>query len=671
MADIFENESEVLQDSSYRAHLNRNWQKGNDEFRAINERISKVNQNESNNSELMASHIDLHGRDYKSLPFRLDNMQIIGESANQLANSINNKINTLVEDKLAQIDNNVHAYPNADAIKQAYPNGKLGVFVAVDTGHQWYWVDGAWKDGGFYQASAPIDDIRAVDAKANLNKNRLNDLLTDFIAEVTERKKIDADLIDKVASYLTALELKEVRLKDNANNFLWNGNGYVTGNVYLPKTDKTGLEEGVPVDSSIIGYTFLSHLEEYGLPILKLESPDLLNLTSKAQGKLKGVKFDYNPNGNEGVHLSGTLKSIKVQGASSAFYPKKNYTLNFENDVKFKSMWGNHDKYVIKADWIDFSHIRNEFCAWLWGQVRKTRFAYDNALVDNNGNFLVRTSATPLGGEIRPQFAMGMNLGAIDSYPVLVIVNGIYHGLYSMTVPKDDWMANMGYGTKEAIVSAENHAASTQFKEHVHTDGSGNLFGDDFSMEYVTDEKNQTWLVDSLNGLIDAVKNKTSLDKHLDIESAIDYLLFNVTIGNGDGVDKNFLLDTWDGTKWTFAAYDMDSTFGNYWDGKSYTSSSFKDLVHHKETSTLYNLLLTDYKESVQNRWNELRANVFSADNLITGIYNHAVRIPAETLSYEKKRWPGIPGTQTNKVSQICNWVEKRLKIIDTQIDNI
>ena len=580
------------------------------------------------------------------------------------------------------------AYATLAELKSAYPNGQQGVFVVAETG-KWYLWDPrkeVWIEGGNFQT--PMSQSEIEDGRIWGDGTKSNSIGTAIRGQVlkekieriqnveqekTERIKSDEKLQGQINLYSTALEAKEVRLRDNQNNLLWNGNNYVTGNVYLPRTDKTGLADGLPVDSSIVGYTFLGHLEEYELPILKLESPDLLNLTSKAQGKLKGVKFDYNLNGFEGrtTHETGTLKSIKVQGASSAVYPKKNYTLNFENDVKFKSTWGNHDKYVIKADWIDFSHIRNEFCAWLWGQVRRSRFDYDNTLVDNDGNLLVRTSATPLGGEIRPQFAMGMNLGAIDSYPVLVIVNGIYHGLYSMTVPKDDWMANMGYGTKEAIVSAENHAAPTQFKEHVHTDGSGNLSGGDFSMEYVTDEDNQTWLVDSLNGLIDAVKTKTGLDEHLDIGSAIDYLLFNTAIGNGDGIDKNFLLDTWDGTKWSFAAYDMDSTFGNYWDGKSYTTSSFKDLVHHKEASALYNLLLTDYKENVQHRWKELRANVFSTDNLITSIYNHAVRIPAETLGYEKVRWPRIPGTQTNNVSQICNWLEKRLKLIDTQIDSI
>lgn len=60
---------------------------------------------------------------------------------------------TLVENKIAQMDNGVHGYPNANTIKQAYPNGAQGIFVAVDTGHQWYYVNGQWVDGGVYQAA--------------------------------------------------------------------------------------------------------------------------------------------------------------------------------------------------------------------------------------------------------------------------------------------------------------------------------------------------------------------------------------------------------------------------------------------------------------------------------------------------------------------------------------
>lgn len=150
---IFEKESSNFQNRNYREHLNRNWQNGNDEFRAINKRISKVSENVGDsNAEVVAARVDSNGRRYDSLSYRLDSTQTIAENAKSTAEMINNKMDTVVEDKIAQMDNGVHAYPNAAAIKQAYPNGKLGIFVAVDTGHQWYWVNNDWVDGGVYQA---------------------------------------------------------------------------------------------------------------------------------------------------------------------------------------------------------------------------------------------------------------------------------------------------------------------------------------------------------------------------------------------------------------------------------------------------------------------------------------------------------------------------------------
>ena len=87
----------------------------------------------------------------------------VAKQAYEIGNKAYDIANNELSRRLAQMDNGVHAYPNADAIKQAYPNGKDGIFVAVDTGHQWYWVDGAWKDGGGYQA-AGIHHTAGLDA---------------------------------------------------------------------------------------------------------------------------------------------------------------------------------------------------------------------------------------------------------------------------------------------------------------------------------------------------------------------------------------------------------------------------------------------------------------------------------------------------------------------------
>ena len=105
------------------------------------------------------------------------------ENAKLTAEMINNKMDTVVEDKIAQMDNGVHAYPNADAIKRAYPNGKNGIFVATDTGHQWYWVDGSWKDAGVYQSVGISDDSVNNEMIKSVNFNKVRD-------DLVERSKV-------------------------------------------------------------------------------------------------------------------------------------------------------------------------------------------------------------------------------------------------------------------------------------------------------------------------------------------------------------------------------------------------------------------------------------------------------------------------------------------------
>lgn len=75
----------------------------------------------------------------------------VGVGAYEKANAVLNFANNELVHKISQIDNGVHAYANVDAIKQAYPNGKDGIFIAADTGHQWYWINGSWIDAGAYQ----------------------------------------------------------------------------------------------------------------------------------------------------------------------------------------------------------------------------------------------------------------------------------------------------------------------------------------------------------------------------------------------------------------------------------------------------------------------------------------------------------------------------------------
>lgn len=263
-----------------------------------------------------------------------------------------------------------------------------------------------------------------------------------------------------------------------------------------------------------------------------------------------------------------------------------------------------------------------------------------------------------------------VNSGAIDGFPVCIYINGQYTGLYTFNIPKDGWMFGMGSGTQECILCANNHSAATRFEAVALCDES------DFEIEYITDETDTTWAVESVNRLISAVMNSDGTDidsivaKYLDIPSVIDFYIFTALQSGGDNVDKNYLLSTYDGVKWFFSTYDMDSTFGNHWTGKEYSSSKNTPTLLHFGNKVMH--LVRDYKtDEVKARYSQLRSTVLSEDNVLLAFENFMAGIPSALYELDTKIWPLIPGTKTNNIAQIANFYRLRVQLLDAQIEQI
>lgn len=73
------------------------------------------------------------------------------------------------------------AFNSLDELKRTYPYGKKGIFVAVDTGHFYFWQDNAWKDCGSFQSAGIAND--------SINIEKLSySLQNGFYPEVKEIK---------------------------------------------------------------------------------------------------------------------------------------------------------------------------------------------------------------------------------------------------------------------------------------------------------------------------------------------------------------------------------------------------------------------------------------------------------------------------------------------------
>lgn len=418
---------------------------------------------------------------------------------------------------------------------------------------------------------------------------------------------------------------------------------YNTGLAYLP-ADNEGriiqLEEDVKeLKEKGGGGNVVFDYAAYGLPELALKG--------KVSGMSKdnAVTLTYVYDGR-----SGTC-TCKWQGSSSIGYPKKNYTIKFDNAFEAFEKYGEQEKYCFKANYIDHSHARNIICAKLWGDIVRSRRP-ENATLE----------AIP-------------NCGAIDGFPCVITINGEYQGLYTFNIPKDGWMFKMGNGANEAIICAENDTKpyATRFESHA-------VIGKDFSLEYAQDEDNAGWVQESLNQLIDAINTvytdkganmDSTLSPYLDLESAIDYYIFTTLVGGLDMTNKNYLLVTYDGRKWFFSAYDMDSTFGLWWNGTRFNDAGSYGWKHYKASNLLMYLICTYKGDAVKARYKELRNSAMSERIVIDKFTNFVCGIPERIYLSDTEVWPTIPSSSASNLAQITSWYQERLKVLDAKIETI
>lgn len=370
------------------------------------------------------------------------------------------------------------------------------------------------------------------------------------------------------------------------------------------------------------------------------------------------VKLKYESN-TDAVENFECITRIKVQGASSAQYDKRNYTVKFYTDeslttkLKVDLGWGTENQYCLKANYVDSSHARNIVGARLSAMVAASRENIDENL-----------AASP-------------NYGLIDGYPVLMYINGKFHGLYTLNIPKDHWMFGMRGSEetkKQAIIMGAYWTESVRMAERI----GYSLEGSGWDMEHCS-TKDTRWVKESFNKLIEtlSIKDKqrlrAELPKYLDIDAAIDNMLLVYTLNAADNVSKNTLWATFDGTKWIPSMYDMDATFGMFWDGipvdevnanSVYPSLDSGSFGLDQHASKMFYVLLKYYPDEVESRWKSLRETVITMENIEKLFEDFFSLIPEEAFEGEDAKWKDIPHAKENRTN-MYEATEKQLERLD------
>ena len=382
---------------------------------------------------------------------------------------------------------------------------------------------------------------------------------------------------------------------------------------------------------------------KYDITRLDITSDDLLSFTDKSTISSSVVKVNGS---NRNIYAK-----IKLQGTSSLTYPKKNYTITFYTDSSYSKKlsidvnkgWGAQSKYCFKANYMDSTQSRNIVSARLAASMQAKYGLFEDA----------------------------PNNGTIDGFFVELYVNGEYLGLYTMNIPKDDWMFNMDKKNENHIVLAAenpNKGTSTTFEALAPA-----VDGEDWSIEVGPNKTQEDvdQVFAKLNRVISFVKDSTveefraNITDYINLDALMNYYCFMALSNAVDNMNKNMLLVTYDGNIWYPSLYDLDTTWGIWFNGEGLYSATNKVTDYGGGTSLLFSKLVAAYPKELQERYFELRNSVLSNENIINQFTTFINSATSEQWAREKAKWPNIPG-QEYGLSQISSHVLERGNYMDS-----
>lgn len=395
-------------------------------------------------------------------------------------------------------------------------------------------------------------------------------------------------------------------------------------------------------------------LKGYGVDIIDWSGEDvveipkpttcaIINLTtdSQAESKTANIKCYIEFWDKHGNYFKKPI-ILNAQGSSSMAYDFKNQSLDLDDGSKLKiGNWLPMDSFHLKKFFIDV--FRGQCIAgyWLGEQIYQTRpygqrrpWDYLKATPPGNGS---------ASGNFSKDFADGA-LSHPDGFPCKVFFNGVNAGIYSFSIKKDRSNYNCNKKNQKNIIldgalgSAFFNANGDSTKGNtekgfwadfevrnpkISKDIDGNPYDGDSPTEPSEDYAEAKGYITALTKVLPAIKaastkesKKEIFSKSFNVDFFIDYFLHAQVTYNYDGFFKNWIWLCNDGKLWTPTLYDLDSLFGQHWNGTENVGGTSDILGASEDLPS--GVLLSLYKPEIDLRYKELRDKaIFSVDNIV------------------------------------------------------
>lgn len=343
----------------------------------------------------------------------------------------------------------------------------------------------------------------------------------------------------------------------------------------------------------------------------------------------------------DGINSFDCYAELKVQGTSSLWYEKQNYTIKLFKDETYTDRekvnlgWGSESKYCLKANWVDKTHSRNLVTANLVSQINAKYGLHKNA----------------------------PNNGAVDGFPIEVYNNGEFLGLFTFNIPKDEWLFGMDKNNPNHLIFfSEDWDACNMFLEKA-TYGPWTLEVGEETPENLA----------KLNRVFDFVLHssdevfKQDFEKYISLDAALNYYIVADFACMADNVGKNLMMVTYNGELWYPTLYDMDLSWGENW--------TIEELADYENSTIvlagnrLLGRLEQNFDAELSARYKELRSHILSKEHIMEQFLTFNSSIPAETFEKEIDRWgEDIPGFD---LTQIEHYLDHAIPLLDQKYENL
>lgn len=356
-----------------------------------------------------------------------------------------------------------------------------------------------------------------------------------------------------------------------------------------------------------------------------------------------------------------TFGTYEVQGNGSVQYPKKNLTFGFFTDDSYVNSQTikigaviPHDEWVFKANYIDSTHVRQMSSYMLWSQVMQSRDLWPQRDIDNSYAGKIGLDAIDTG-------ALGHPIG----YPCVVYFNGDYYGIGTFQIGKKRANYNIPKNSPK-MIQAEPDGQNIDITDWTNA-----------AIEIKAPSKPNTdtaaaflaWDTFAQSSQADFTAN---IATYTNKQNIIDYYLLVQFLAATDCVGANFNFVTWDGTRWYFMPYDLDSVYGLEVTGTVILNTVNQSMTEfsrpRQQSKDFWKKVEIAYATDINKRYAQLRnQQIFSVKNILKNIRELNDKYTADLFKAEYAKWPALPSLNITNTEQIATWVKARLVYLDSK----